>query len=528
MNSAILEMLSLPQNKFDTMNKGDLVELLGKKHSAPFLFLGSGFSKHYLDTPKWDELLQKFTKYHINSYYTRLETRDLSVVAREIGKEMNEDFWNLPPTDHRKGMLQDKATSSSFILKHEICEFLKGVTLRGIEDKFNEELDLLQKINLDGIITTNWDDLAEILFPKFTCYVGQEELIFSPTFNVGEIYKIHGSIHNPESLVLTTDDYERYNEKNAYLAAKLTTIFIEHPIIFLGYSIRDANVQKILSSIIRCLNNDNIQKLQNNLVFVEWAEDNDDKFVIEKHDIMMERDIILPVIRIVTNNYMKVYECLQIFKREIPAHLLRIYKQSFYKIVYSENPEKQLCVIDEHKIDKTKDIQFVCGFGAIDKYKSSIGYTGLKSINIFKDIIFDDAGYDAEKIIVNTLPSLRKATKFIPCYKYLRAVGINNITDFRNNRLGITFPLNTEFKCKYPFSPICVENKTVKDIIRENPPWKAAVFITYMDITEDDLPIINDFCKENYNIFLIVKSAPDYSSHFKKLVCLYDWKKYGW
>lgn len=464
----------------------------------------------------------------MNSYYTYLETTDLSVVAREIAKEMNNAFWHLPSNDVKKVNLQDKVNSSSFILKYEISEYLKDFTLRGISEKFNGEIELLKKINLDGIITTNWDDLAEILFPKFTTYVGQEELVFAPTFNVGEIYKIHGSVHNPESLVLTIDDYEKYNEKNAYLAAKLTTIFIEHPIIFLGYSIRDANIQSILSAIIKCLNNDNIQKLQNNLVFVEWSSEREDIFSIEKYDIVMERNVILPVTRIVTNNYMKVYECLQMFKREIPAHILRIYKQSFYKIVYSESPENQLCVIDEQKIDKAKDVQFVCGFGAIDKYKSAIGYTGLKSINIFKDIIFDDGNYDAEKIIVNTLPGLRKATKFIPCYKYLRAVGINNLADFQNNRLGITFELNADFKCKYSDPTAYITDKSIKDIIEENPPWKAAVYMTYMDINDDDLPIISDFCKKNYHQFLIVKSTPDYSTHFKKLVCLYDFKKYGW
>lgn len=510
------------------MNKDDLVKLLEERHSAPFLFLGSGFSKHYLDTPKWDELLQHFAKVHINSYYTRLETNNLSVVAKEVAKEMNDIFWNLPLNDERKIKLQDKVTSSSFILKYEISEYLKNFTLNGVKGDFDEEIELLKKINLDGIITTNWDDLTEILFPKFTTYVGQEELIFAPTFNVGEIYKIHGSVHNPESLILTIDDYEKYNEKNAYLAAKLTTIFIEHPIIFLGYSIRDTNIQGILSSIIKCLNSDNIQKLQNNLVFVEWSNENKEIFGIEKYEIIIDGNMILPVTRIITNNYIKVYECLQMFKREIPAHILRIYKQSFYKIVYSENPERQLCVIDEQKIDKAKDVQFVCGFGAIDKYKSAIGYTGLKSINIFKDIIFDDGNYDAEKIIVNTLPGLRKATRFIPCYKYLKTVGINNITDFQNNRLGITFELNTDFKCKYSDPTPYIKNKTVKDIIEENSPWKAAVYITYMDINENDLPIISDFCKKYYNQFLIVKSKPDYSTHFKKLVCLYDWKKYGW
>lgn len=510
------------------MNKDYLIQMLEQKHSAPFLFLGSGFTKHYLNTPKWDELLTLFAKNHINSYYTRFETKSLPVIAKEIAKELNEDFWNLPDTDVFKKEIQDKASDSSFVLKYKISEFLKKKSLEGISNEFDEELDLLKKIHLDGIITTNWDDLAEILFPKFHYYVGQDQLLFAPTFNVGEIYKIHGSIYEPDSLVLTVDDYAKYNEKNTYLAAKLTTIFIEHPIFFMGYSISDPNVQKILSSIVKCLDRENIQKLQNNLIFVEWSFDSGEIFIVQKSELLMENDVLLPVTTVKTNDFKSVYECLQNFKREIPAHILRIYKESFYKIIYSENPEKQLCVIDEKQIDRTKDIQFVCGFGAINKYNSAVGYTGLKSNNIFKDIIFEDGNYEAEKIIVNTLPGLRKATKFIPCYKYLKAVGINNIDDFNNNKLGITFQLETDFKSKYGDNPPPVEGKTVVDIIRENLPWKAALLLTHIDIEENDLSTIRDFLQEHYNAFLIVKGKPDYSTHFKKLVCLYDWKKYGW
>lgn len=42
------------------MEKEEFLGILKTKKSAPFLFLGSGFTKHYLNTPKWDELLQHF------------------------------------------------------------------------------------------------------------------------------------------------------------------------------------------------------------------------------------------------------------------------------------------------------------------------------------------------------------------------------------------------------------------------------------------------------------------------------------
>ena len=219
------------------MDKNSFIEKIRNKKSAPFLFLGSGFTKHYLNTPDWKELLSKFASQHINAYYTLLGTNDLSVIASEIAKEVNKQFWNLPHDDPYKQELQDSVKTSSSVLKHKIASFLKEFSIDKIPPQYSEELDLLKNLNIDGIITTNYDDLIEAIFPKFTKYVGQSELIFSSVLNIGEIYKIHGCIYQPDSMVLTDEDYKGFNQKNAYLAAKLITIFIEHPVIFMGYSI---------------------------------------------------------------------------------------------------------------------------------------------------------------------------------------------------------------------------------------------------------------------------------------------------
>ena len=414
------------------MTKEELIGIIKNKKSAPFLFLGSGFTKHYLNTPTWEELLSRFASKHINAYYTSLGTYDLSVIASEIAKEENKSFWDLPNDNKFKQSFQDKAISTSSVLKYKIATFLKELTHNSIPEKYTEELELLKTINIDGIITTNWDDLIEILLPKLTKYVGQEELIFSSVLNIGEIYKVHGCVYQPETMVLTKEDYNGFNDKNTYLAAKLITIFIEHPIVFIGYSINDSNIKEILSSIVKCLNQEKIKKLQNNLFFVEWNPDENSDFMIQPHDITMEHGFILPVTRIITHEYKPVYECLATFERGIPTHLLRLYKKQFYEIVFSEKPEKQLYALPGKDIDVTPNIQVVYGFGAIDKYKSAVGYTGLKAINLFRDIVDNNGNYEHEIILTKTIPELRKNTKFIPCYKYLKAVGI--ISDETYNR----------------------------------------------------------------------------------------------
>lgn len=515
------------------MTKEEFIDIIKEKKSAPFLFLGSGFTKHYLNTPDWETLLSKFTNKHINAYYTSLNTKDLSVVATEIAKECNEEFWKLPDEDEYKRSFQNKAINRSSVLKDKISNFLIDFSLKEPEEKYSGELALLGQLNIDGIITTNWDDFCERQFTKFTKYIGQKELLFSKTIvNIGEIYKIHGCMREPESLILTHEDYNDFNQRNAYLAAKLITIFIEHPIVFIGYSMNDDNVKNILTSIVKCLDQDNIYKLQNNLFFVEWNRDESAGMITERYDMQMSEGVTLPVIRINTHEFMPVYECLATFEREMPIDVLRFYKQQFYEIVYSEKPEKKLYVLPEKEIGTNRDIQFVCGFGTISKYQSAVGYTGLKSRDIFKDIIFENGNYESETLLTKTVPELRKGTPYIPIYKYLKAVGIKTEEDYTNNQLGLNMDLlkQAEF-CSYSFDAdkkqLCLD-AALKSF--PNTVWKVCALIPYLSLQDEELPILRKFIEDNFNNFLVSgkKEYKRYSTYFKKLICFYDWRKYAW
>ena len=118
--------------------------------------------------------------------------------------------------------------------------------------------------------TTNYDFFFEKLFDDYTPYVGQDQLVFSAIQGIAEIYKIHGSVSLPETLVINERDYEVFNDKSKYLAAKLMTIFMEYPIIYIGYSLTDQDIQKILNDILLCLPKDKADRLQERFVFVDY------------------------------------------------------------------------------------------------------------------------------------------------------------------------------------------------------------------------------------------------------------------
>ena len=56
--------------------------------------------------------------------------------------------------------------------------------------------------------------------------------------------------------------------------------------------------------------------------------------------------------------------------------------------------------------------------------------------------------------------------------------------------------------------------------------WKAIALIPYLTIEGSDLDSLRNFIEVHINEFLIIKNSR--STFMRKLICFYDWKKYGW
>ena len=259
--------------------KNKIKDILNIHDTLPILFVGAGLSRRYLGLENWEGLLRYLAQrisdneFGFEMYNSMAESSTIQVglyqkIAELIGNDFSKKWFIDDKFKEVREEYRDDIKNKVSPIKIEIAKYIKDNSLNFVEDQ-KSELELLKKVgkkSIAGVITTNYDLLLENILLGYKAYVGQEELIFSQLQGVGEIYKIHGCCTNPSSIVINEEDYKEFDDKNAYLASKILTLFLEHPIVFMGYSIEDENIRNILKSIVRCLSKENLKKLKKRLI----------------------------------------------------------------------------------------------------------------------------------------------------------------------------------------------------------------------------------------------------------------------
>jgi hypothetical protein len=390
--------------------------------AAPFLFVGAGVSRRYADVEDWEGLLRRFadeTDFPYEYYRTSAE-QDLPMVASAIAEQFHELWWRDARFAESRAVWSGLVRGRESALKVEVARHMATVAESlPTKGSLARELTLLKGAVVDGVITTNFDPILETIFPEFRTFVGQDEMLFSNPQGVGELYKIHGSFTDPDSLVLTAADYDRFEARNTYLAAKLLTIFVEHPVIFLGYSLGDRNVISILRSIAGCLTQDNLSQLEDRLIFIQWEKDAEPS--VGTHT-MLVGDFVIPVQRLVVPSFNEVFAALAALKRAFPAKMLRRLKEQVYDLVLTDDPHDRLMVADIDDATKDVDIDVVFGVGMRAQLGHQ-GYVGLDRWSLIDDVIDGSDQFDAEAIINQALPKILRMPGNVPVFKYLRDVG---------------------------------------------------------------------------------------------------------
>lgn len=525
-----------------------IYELVKSFNQLPYLFIGTGLSMRYADAPSWDKLLldiwklinknseeidYKRFKARIENNFIEESKNDLDIKKKNseyIKYYLNPEIASILQRDFNKKFYEDKQFGyeifseeiSNIIIdkKYDPFKYWISKEMRDIKyiDRDVDELNTLKEMEskIAGIITTNYDNLLEELFEEFDVIVGQENMLFSNLNNIFEIFKIHGTCKEPNTLVITKEDYETFDSKLKYLSAKLLTIFVEQPIIFIGYGLGDLNILKLLEEISNCLNNEQKNNMKDKFIFITHSLDG-------KEEVINKEVAGIRMTEFKLNDYSKLYRSFNIIQSTMPIKLIKKLNNMVCEYVYSAEKKNKIFYGKINDVDIEKDKVGV--FIGAENQVNTMGFDYYTIEDILEDIMYDNKPFLCNDFLIDkTFKNIRSIAPktFLPIYKYLNKL----------NRNLESIPENYWIIKKYSdISPNKSEEKYIKkvltsieDIVNEYPnhlPKQIANIKQYAEyISVDELKnfIINNFDKLN--------EKTGQTSGIKKLIALYDFKKY--
>jgi PXO2-73 len=498
-----------------------------KKSPLPYLFIGSGFSRRYANTPDWEGLLKNICKinniqYNVLAYQNKIdgtEKVDCPAIATEIEKKLYEIYLEKDKEyDYRQYNPLKRIVSEQF-KKMEIVQ----------EPEYQSEIESFKILTnkISGIITTNYDLLLEKLCEKekFVSIVGQKGLLLkNEAVFVNEIYKIHGCITEEESIILTKGDYENFLEKQKYILGKLMVIFTEYPIIFLGYDLKDNNILKILEDLSISLSSSELDKISKKWLFISWKkgekELNLSDYSISLNENKTEK-ITLNCIQ--TDNFKKIFEFLSNIDYE-----LNIKKGVLKKIRgvlndYQIAPSGQKAIIFDKELLKEFEQN-----NNIEELSINIGmvtrFLRLDKFKIIRDFLYleDISNYKSKEYIEEYLDKTQKGKFFFPRYKFFSREELekNGIEDKEIDDLNI---------------PEIKREILEKDIQKEENLHIVSKFWENIyrkgEMDENNIEKLEKYLKSKIENIKDVKEFQDKfksnGTHFRKMIVLLDNLKYN-
>lgn len=163
-------------------------------------------------------------------------------------------------------------------LKSILLEVFKKVPTNLKYHKLVSEIPQIQTI-----ITTNYDKSFEYAYGSDIFPIISDKDFPSFPRNKISLYKIHGDIDIPDSMIITESDYRSYYDsgKEDLIWHKIKTLISEYSILFIGYSFGDSNIKSIFEYILKRLGglHKNCYLITRNL------SDHKKRYLLEKYSI---------------------------------------------------------------------------------------------------------------------------------------------------------------------------------------------------------------------------------------------------
>lgn len=434
----------------------NVLEKIVERGKMPVLFIGSGISKRYLYRyPNWEQLLKNSFKYidqtsfSYEKHLDELKRQGITQfeVYTQLGSyaeaEFNAAFFekrikikgtggNKRPAWIERGISPYKMYLSRMFKDMKL--YRNGTLL--------EELDKFRSLKnkVTAVITTNYDQFLEkeVFNSDFSVFIDQSELFSADSYNIAEIYKIHGCVTNANSIIITRDDYDNFEESRKLIIAKMLTLFTEAPLIFMGYSFTDENVQKIISDFVGCLNHSQIKTLDQHFVFISY-EKGESELIETKTNIMTSSGTYIPITEIKTDNFGLIFDILNNIVPGVSPLRIRQTKKIIKKIV-----DQSISSLDAESIivglDKLDDMDLsgkplAIAVGYRESVLQKYGYGMLSDEAIIEDILYDNKNFDPEQMCFERYRRMT-INRLLPVFKYVKGIESKGKSIPSDSKLG--------------------------------------------------------------------------------------------
>lgn len=253
---------------------------LQENSEQPIFFIGSGISRRYLNLPDWKGLLVKIAD------RAGIEFRELEKLGdnEKIAQELEYFYFRNETAERIKGKPRRE------LMRDAIAEIINEYSTPNLgNEQIRGEIEELKRTRPRSIITTNYDTFLENFIFADNCrrYIGSKAILCEEDKNktgedISNLYKIHGCVNKPDSIVITKEDYDEFFDKSKYLYAKILTLFYESPLVFMGYSISDRNIKDVLTTIVEMMSAEQIDKFSQQIWILGWNEKTGEDKVSEK------------------------------------------------------------------------------------------------------------------------------------------------------------------------------------------------------------------------------------------------------
>lgn len=246
---------------------------------AVTFFIGTGFSKYITNghAPSWIDLLVELTG--------RIDTRRKKFFRKLFNTDESGNIIPKIELSICAQILELEYRKKNYDIKTTAAEILRDK----INDKTinNRKLKIIKNFFKDyphiNIVTTNYDTILSeyILKGRSKVFVDSSPI---PKSNIGQnIFHIHGCITKPSSMVLTINDYFRFQHRDNYLSRKFYTLLQENTVVILGYSLGDFNLNRIFNeaqvnksvslrkSDIFLISRDSVDEIYSNFYFYSYG-----------------------------------------------------------------------------------------------------------------------------------------------------------------------------------------------------------------------------------------------------------------